>query len=223
MISHCNLIRFINSKRHAAGYGVHSQFAFELILDTIHNPYSYYIYNDNKIKTAKTGLIMKQTDVKHAELLFRLTNRFNAKNTLEIGSGFGINTLYICAHSNHSKVTCVELEDDKINKAKDLLADTIENIIFSGVLPTEERCFNAIIWNLKQYPDNEGKVIETINRTIKDGGFVVVNQKNKRKGSNETWQKILQLNKLTMSFDLGTIGIGFFNPSLPKLNYDVYF
>ena len=65
--------------------------------------------------------------------------------------------------------------------------------------------------------------METIGKTIKSDGFVIVNHINKDKENKVVWQKTLQLDALTMSFDLGTIGIGFFNPSLPKLNYDIYF
>ena len=98
-----NLIRYINRKRHAAGYGVHSQFAFELIMDTIHTPYSYYIYKDNKDRLEQARL-NKKANRKYAELLFRLVNRFNSREILEIGSGFGENTLYLNAHSKMKKL-----------------------------------------------------------------------------------------------------------------------
>lgn len=222
MISINNLIRYINRKRHAAGYGVHSQFAFELIMDTIHTPYSYYIYQDNKNKLKQASL-HKNVDIKYGELLFRLINRFNSNKILEIGSGIGTNTLYLCAHSKQSTVTCVEEEDNQIQKAKLLLAQNVENIILTKVLPTQESNFDAIVWDLKKYPHNKEIVVETIGKAIKDDGFVVVKHINKGQENKEVWRKILQLDKLTMSFDLGETGIGFFKSSLPKLNYDLYF
>lgn len=217
-----NLIRYINRKRHAAGYGVHSQFAFELIMDTIHTPYSYYIYKDNKDKLEQAGL-NKITDTEYAELLFRLVNRFNSREILEIGSGLGVNTLYLNTHSKQAIVTCVELKDEKTKKAQLLLADKLENIIFTNVLTTLESSFNTIIWDLETFPNPKNLVIETIEKAIKPNGFIVLNYINKRKENKEVWKKILQLENLTMSFDLGTVGIGFFKPSLPKLNYDIYF
>lgn len=217
-----NLIRYINRKRHAAGYGVHSQFAFELIMDTIHTPYSYYIYKDNKDRLEQAGL-NKKTDTEYAELLFRLVNRFNSREILEIGSGLGVNTLYLNTHSKQAIVTCVEIKDEKTKKAQLLLADKLENIIFTNVLTTLESSFNTIIWDLETFPNPKNLVIETIEKAIKPDGFIVLNYINKRKENKEVWKKILQLENLTMSFDLGTVGIGFFKPSLPKLNYDIYF
>ena len=217
-----NLFRFINRKRHAAGFGVHSQFAFNLILDTIHTPHSYYIYEENRRKLYNT-MLEEKADLKYAELVFRLINRFNSKDILEIGSGLGINTLYIGAHSKQSSVICVEQDKEKAQMAQSLLADRLKNILFTNALPTKENSFDAIVWNLKNYTLRHEETIDTIYCTIKSGGFVVVNGINKGKQNIEVWQKILKLNTLTMSFDLGSIGIGFFKPSLPKLNYDLYF
>lgn len=215
------LIRYINRKRHAAGHGVHSQFAFELIMDTIHAPYSYYSYQDNKTILHHAQL-SKEVNTKYAELLFRLINRFNAKNILEIGSATGVNTLYLASISKQTKITCIEEEEEKTNIAQSLLANKLENIIFSNKLPVSKQNFDAIVWDLEQYPYKK-EVLETLPRFIKEDGFVVVNAINKEEENKEVWQNILQLNSLTMSFDLGTIGIGFFKPSLPKLNYDIYF
>ncbi len=216
------LLRFIHRKRHAAGHGVHSQFAFELIMDTIHTPYSYYIYEENRIKINNEGL-KKQADIKYAELIFRLINRFNSKNILEIGSSIGINTLYISAHSKQTTVMSVEQNKEKIKKAHSLLANKLKNIIFTQALPTKEDSFDAIIWDLEEHPHEKKKIVETIAKTIKTNGFVVVNHISQGKENKEAWQNIVQLDTLTMSFDLGKIGIGFFKPSLPKLNYDLYF
>lgn len=217
-----NPLRYINRIRHSGGFGVHSHFAFNLILETIHNPYGYYIYNDNKRKIDGARL-HKLANLNYAELLFRLTNRFDAKDILEIGSGFGINTLYIGAQSKKTSIVCVEQNDEKVKIAQSLLTDKLENIIFTKALPISENSFDAIVWNLDEYSLNKEETLQTIGAKIKIDGFVVVNQINKSKHNKDVWQKILQLDRLTMSFDLGAIGIGFFKPSLPKLNYDLYF
>ena len=217
-----NPFRFIHRLRHSGGFGVHSHFAFNLILNTIHTPHSYYIYNENKRKIDKARL-QKEANLNYAELLFRLMNRFNAKNILEIGSGLGINTLYIVAHSKQASVICVEQDEEKIVTAQSLLANKLENIIFTKALPTSENSFDAIVWNLDGYPLNKENALETIVSTIKTDGFIVLNHINKGKQNKEVWQMIRQKDIATMSFDLGSFGIVFFKPWLPKLNYDLYF
>ena len=217
-----NLFRFIHRRRHSAGFGVHSPFAFNLILDTIHTPHSFYIYEENRQKIDKAGLT-KQADIKYAELIFRLINRFNAKDILEIGAGLGVNSLYISSHSRQTTLVCVEENKEKTEIAQSLLANKSENIIFTNVLPNKENSFDAIIWDLMEYPLRQEETLDTIYNSIKDDGFIVVNHINKGVQNKNTWQEILKMDTITMSFDLKSIGIGFFKSSLPKLNYDLYF
>ena len=217
-----NLFRFIHRRRHSAGFGVHSPFAFNLILDTIHTPHSFYIYEENRQKIDKAGLT-KQADIKYAELIFRLINRFNAKDILEIGAGLGVNSLYISSHSRQTTVVCVEQNKEKTKIAQSLLANKSENIIFTNVLPNKENSFDAIIWDLMEYPLRQEEIFDTIYNSIRDDGFIVVNHINKGVQNKNTWQEILKMDTITMSFDLKSIGIGFFKSSLPKLNYDLYF
>ncbi|MDD2477232.1 MAG: hypothetical protein PHI32_15145, partial [Dysgonamonadaceae bacterium] len=124
-----NPIKYINRKRHAAGFGVHSQFAFELINNTIHTPHKYYIYEDNKEQITTAGLT-KESNWKYAELLFRLINRFKSKNILEIGSGLGINTLYIGGTSKAITITCIEEDEEKIKSAQSLLSHIGNKVVF---------------------------------------------------------------------------------------------
>lgn len=217
-----NPFRFIHRIRHSGGFGVHSHFAFNLIVDTIHTPHSYYIYNRNRREIEKARL-KKQSNLNYAELLFRLMNRFNAKDILEIGSGLGINTLYIGGHSKQASVICVEQNEEKTKIAQSLLVNKLENIIFTKVLPTSDNSFDAIVWDLDEYQQNKEDVLQTIRSTLKTDGFLVVNHISKGKQNKKVWQNTRQLDTATMSFDLGTIGIVFFKPSLPKLNYDLYF
>lgn len=217
-----NPFRLIQRVRHAYGFSVHSPFAFELIKDTIHTPHSYYIYQENRRTIEQLGLT-KQADIKYAELLFRLVNRFNAKNILEIGSGIGVNTLYISNHSKQTTIVCIEKDDEKTKKAKSLLANKMDNLMFKDVLSIKMDEFDAVFWDLKLYPLQSEETLKCIINCIKQDGFIVLNHINSNKENKQVWQKIRNMNKLTMSFDLGSIGISFFKPSLPKLCYDIYF
>ena len=217
-----SFIRFIHRKRHGAGFGVHSPFAFNLILETINTSHSYYIYEENRKIIDNAGL-EKKADLKYAELIYRLINRFNSKDILEIGSGLGINTLYMNVHSEQTTLMCVEQDENKSEIARLLLANKMKNIIFTNTLPTKKNSFDAVFWDLMQYPLQEEETLNSIYNTIKSDGFIVVNHISHNLKNKKVWQEIIQLDELTMSFDLGAIGIGFFKPSLPKLNYDLYY
>ena len=217
-----NLFRFIQRLRHAHGFSVHSPFAFDLILNTIHSPHSYYIFEDNKREIDKARLT-KEADFKFAELLFRLINRFKAKDILEIGSGFGINTLYIRAHSKQTTVYCIEKDKRRLKIAQQLLVNKNEKIMFIDLLHNENKKVDAVIWDLNLYPLQSEETLSIIESSIKEEGFIIVKGINRSRNNKHLWQEACNLKGLTMSFDLGSVGIGFFKPSLPKLNYDVYF
>ncbi len=219
---HTNLFKLIQRKRHSAGFGVHSPFAFDLIKDTIHTPHSFYIYDDNRLKIKNAGL-EELADIKYAKLLFRLINRFNAKDILEIGSGFGINTLYISAHSKNTTICSVEKDDKKNEVAQKLLKKNSTNITFTNELTIDTKAFDTIIWDLEEYPDNWEETIKIISKNIRIEGFVVINQIDKNKHNKRVWNNLCTIEMLTMSFDLGSIGVGFFKSSLPKLNYEISF
>lgn len=217
-----NPIKYINRKRHAAGFGVHSQFAFELINNTLHTPHKYYIYEDNKEQITTAGHT-GEANWKYAELLFRLINRFKSKNILEIGSGLGINTLYIGGPSKEITITCIEEDEEKIKLAQSLLSHIDNKIIFDNNLENHNSKFDTIIVELGLFTLKHSELLSIIKNNIQSEGFIVVNNVKKQKQNKELWKSILNIETLTMSFDLGDIRIGFFNPFLPKLNYDVYF
>lgn len=217
-----NPFRLIQRIRHAYGFSVHSPFAFDLILNTIHTPHNYYIYKENRVIIEQAGLT-KQADIKYAELLFRLINTFNTKDILEIGSGFGINSLYISKHSKQTTVVCVEKDAEKTKTAQMLLANKMDNLTFKDVLPTNLGNYGAVLWDLKLYPLELESTLNTVINCIKPEGFIVLKHINYNRHNKQVWQKIQNMDRMTMSFDLGSIGIGFFKPSLPKLCYDIYF
>lgn len=220
---YCNFFRFIHRKRHSAGFGVHSPFAFDLILNTIHSPHQYYCYDRNRYLIKKTGLYNKK-HIKYAELLFRLVNRFNSKNILQIGCDNGVDSLYISSFSAHVNVLCIEHDIKKTEIAKTLLSFHKQNIIFTNMLPTTiENKFNAIIWDLDFSEKINNSILKQLNSLISDKGFIVANNIHRTKQNRELWEKILENNNSTMSFNLRTIGVVFFNDSLPKLNYDISF
>lgn len=167
--------------------------------------------------------MLKQADIKYAKLLFRLINRFNAKDILEIGSGCGINTLYMSASSSKVNFVCIEKDEEDTKTAKMLLANKRSNITFSKRILEDKRKYEAIIWNLAFYPLSSDEAIVHIQDSLKEGSFIVLKHINSNNHNKKVWEEIKNLDQFTMSFDLGSIGIGFIKSSLPKINYDVYF
>ncbi|MBR4814895.1 MAG: hypothetical protein IKZ67_05465, partial [Paludibacteraceae bacterium] len=100
-----NYVRYLFCSRHWRGYGIHSPFVFELVTKVIEEKLPYYKYGlvekVRKIYLAsskslsldgeevKVPRLAKQLsmDPSHAQVMFRLVNKFKPKNVVETGMG----------------------------------------------------------------------------------------------------------------------------------------
>lgn len=118
------------------GHGIHSPFVYELIREVFNDDRDYYAYK--LIETVKKNLLKdnrvlhmhdlgagsKQngdskkkiceiarnavSDQKFGRLLFRLSNYYQAKHIIEMGSSLGISTAYLASANAYSQVVTLE-------------------------------------------------------------------------------------------------------------------
>ncbi len=113
-------IRLFYKIRHHRGHGIHSPFVFSLITKVIEEKKPYYKYQDIVDFFAKYPDI-KVNPNKYNLLSFRLISHFNAEKILELGSGKGLNTLYLSAPSSKTKCICVEQSEQKRKFSREVI------------------------------------------------------------------------------------------------------
>ncbi len=125
-------IRYFFRSKHRKGFGIHSPFIFKLVTDVIEEQSPYYKYSliekvrqlylktDKEVMvenfgTGKSGRKKISAIVKksakpeiYAQVLFRLVNFYKAQNILELGTSFGLTTMYLAAPDSKSKVVSIE-------------------------------------------------------------------------------------------------------------------
>lgn len=103
--------------RQAWGFGIHSPFAFRLITKVIREKARYYAYDDieaichehvDDSLSHRQKHLRKRISTSRGRLFFRLTNFFRPDNILEIGTSWGISTLYLRLAGRQSEITVVE-------------------------------------------------------------------------------------------------------------------
>ncbi len=117
-------------------HSVHSPFVFDLLLNVIYDRANYYSYQ--VIETVRTNLLQSKKIVfcddlesgsiksnsktktvnelakiaakpaKYAQLLFRLVNRFQPTNIIELGTSLGISTSYLAAANSKIIISTIE-------------------------------------------------------------------------------------------------------------------
>ena len=191
------------------GHGVHSPFVFDLITTVIEERSSYYCYDS--LSTVRKQLQQNMHKFCFTEredrLLFRLANRFKPRTIYMMGSDLGLAPLYLTAYSKHAR--CVVVEPDKL----DIIDNNIDLIVWG-------RSFSGA-------SGGRGNVHEVFNEEtfekflpyINDESVMVISGINASRKSTETWKRICASPRVTVTLDLYTLGIVFFNPKLHRKMY----
>ena len=169
---------------------------------------------------------------KHGALLFRLTNYFKSRNILQLGSSMGLSTLYLTSYAPGLK--CIALEnvpefapiariayekgghnpvDLRIGSNKELLPQALEDL----------KQVDFVFFNtLYEQPDNVW-LFNECTKYAHDGSLFVFEGIKANQKMREFWKEICARPEVTVTIDLYSMVIVFFNKKLHKRNYIVYF
>lgn len=181
----------------------------------------------------KVKLITKKglTNPKISRLLTRLIEFNNSKQIIELGTSFGLNTLYL-AHKESVQVTTFE-------GAKD-----IANIALTNFEYYEKKNINLIEGNIDKelptftnsrinidfaYIDANHKIEPTLKyfdlilNRMNDNSILVLDDIYWSKEMTQAWETIKNHPQVTHTIDLYEVGIVFFKPDLVKSHFTLMF
>ena len=190
--------------------------------------------HNGKIRRRTIGEVVRREAIKpkHGALLFRLTNYFKPQNILQLGPAMGLSTLYLTSYT--SGLNCTALEnvpefvpiaqisfekaarnpiDLRVGNYKELLPRALEDmgkvdLVFLNTTYEQQNNLWLFIECLKHVHDDTILVFEGIKTSHRMRNF---------------WKKVCAHPAVTVTIDLYSMGIVFFNPKLHKRNYIVYF
>ena len=220
------------------GYGIHSPFAFDLITTVIEDRCEYYCYdslsavrkqlyyNESKLRYDNHEYTVKQFLYKYCftesegRLLFRLANRFKPKTIFVAGSDLGLAPLYLTSYSSNTHCVVFESEADVAAVSRKYL----EKYPLSVELRSS--CDFDAVWDLIVLGKNFLKANESIGcefeeylRFVKGDTVMVISGIYSSKKNREEWKKVCAHPVVTVTFDLYSLGIVFFNPKLHRKTY----
>lgn len=176
---------------------------------------------------AKKGL----TKPKISRLLARLMSYNNSKQVVELGTSFGLNTLYM-AQKSDSHITTFEgskeIADIALTNFEFFERENIE--LITGNIDEElPRFTNSRIRIDFAYIDANHRYEPTIkyfNQLLKrmhDDSIMVLDDIYWSKEMTQAWNTIKEHPQVTHSIDLFEVGIVFFKPDLSKTHYTLMF
>lgn len=225
--------------RHRRGYGVHSPFAFNLITKVIEEEFMYYSYGEIEQirRTCLRGRLSgqdlklrKSISFKRGTLLFRLVNRFNPAVTLEIGTSWGISSLYLHAAHAGMRHICIE-PAQRIAQIGESVAKSVYPDIelwnkslddgLSEMAEAVEKIDFVFIHRLRT--DQYAGLFSRLAKKLSPEAVIVMNDIHASAGLVKVWEELCRLPFVRVSMDLYDLGLVFCNEKLNKQHYIVAF
>ena len=176
------------------------------------------------------------------KLLFRLANRFKPRIIYMVGSDLGLAPLYLTAYSKSACCTVIEPEADVAAVARKFAGkySTSVDIHSSGKLYLQNDCsIDLFVWGKSSLAasgitgdyDSAGngsissceafsyKAFDEAVQYMNDEGLMVISCINVSRESRATWKKICAHPRVTVTLEMYSLGLVFFNPKLHRKTY----
>lgn len=220
-------LKLIYKIRHHRGHGIHSPFVFDFINHVVEEKCPYYAYNDIKDYISDFPE-HKYRPGKFNRFSFRIINYFGAKRILELGSGNGLNTLYLTASSASTECISIETDISKRNLAMKLYKGWHRNIRSDSVLDLgsintqyAEKKVDGIFIDLKRVKEIHVDKFANQTAILHDKTFIVVNNIRSSRKSIRIWKTLSDIEGSTAKLDMFSIGIIFFDKNLYRWTYKI--
>lgn len=216
--------RIIYKIRHHKGHGIHSPFVFRFINDVVEEKLTYYCFID--IRKHLKQFKSHSFDIRKEYLLcFRIVNYFNVQTVLELGSGKGVNTLFLLAPSSKIKCYCFESDNKNIQMAHKIQGHISHRISFlkniEDIVPLGG--VDCIFIDLNKLTNEQACLVATNLQLMPLPRFIFVRGIRNNRLNQTFWKELANHPNRTASLDLFHIGILFFNKQLSRWNYQISF
>lgn len=185
--------------RHRRGHGVHSPFAFSLLTDVVYEHLPYYAYRELRLLESS---LHRHYPRRVCRLLFRLANRFQPRQVVEVGVSDGLTLRYLSAGC--SRAVCAAVADEELLQHK---LDGHQQIDLLHIARTGHYR-EAFDYGIVRVGERTLFVIEGI-----------YDSREKR----EWWQQVVADERTGVTFDLYDVGLVFFDHTKNKQHYIVNF
>ena len=243
--------------RYYKGFGIHSPFVFYLVRELFWESHPFYAFD--KIDAARKMLLRNKQRVKvdtlgqpsvvsgnqksirslagqgsipdkYGKLMFRLINKLECKNILELGTGIGMSTLYMALPSSRAKVLSIDGNSSLQQVASSLFEMTeVKNVrLFNGpfkehlpLILNEPGSLDFVFFDGDHQYDSTLNYFEMCLQKIHNNSVFVFDDIHWSPEMEKAWLEIANRPEVTVSMDLYRIGIVFFREECTKQHYVV--
>ena len=190
--------------------------------------------NINNKRKRKIKDIAKNSakNIKYGQLLFRVIDHFKPKYIYELGTSFGISTLYLNKGNPDAEIKTFEgcHESAKIANKNfeyfnanniNLIVGDFKNTFEKNIVKNQNIDFVFIDGNHQEKATIN--YFEIISKYTNNKSIVIFDDIHWSNGMENAWNYIKKSKKTSLTIDLFFVGIAFFDPKLSKENYIIRF
>lgn len=223
--------------RKSKGFGIHSPFAFNFVLNVLREKAAYYAYADirerrNRARHTKRLLQMRKPKMiseKSARMTFRVANYFNPQAILQLGTNYGVSAYSSLRVSSTSRMWLANCPSGPA-AALALLQDMIDRIDVSDTCMEAIRAYESEAPQGSRYvvvnriPANEADAVDRWLRSLAASeAVVVVRNLQHDETVARLWRSLLESLNYGMTFSNGKMGIAVLERKLPRQNFQLWF
>lgn len=187
-----------------------------------------------RLRSRTIGQIVEREAIspKHGALLFRLAHYFKSKHILQFGPSMGLSTLYLTSYAPDLKCIALESIPEFAAIARIAFDKAARNPVdlrvggYKGLLPAalkDMEQLDFVFFNTLYEQQNAIWLFEECLKQVHNETVFVFEGINASRKLREFWQHVCRHPEVTVTIDLYSMGIVFFNQRLHKRDYIVYF
>lgn len=211
----------INRMRHNRGYGVQSPAAFYFVMNVLREGFPYYIYPELTYIADRTD----EYSSAHCRRLFRIANHLQAESTMVFAPGSGATACAIAAGKRTAP--CHIIGNVATTEAKRFLAKQPHCILHDDDIPDAPATILSNsegigLFYIGHTPKHE-QILESIMPHVNKKSVIIVEGIHRTHTMRKWWKKQTEHPAVTVSFDLYSMGMLFFDTEYRKQNYTLLF
>jgi predicted O-methyltransferase YrrM len=226
----------INKKNHIPGFDEIEKLRKELLANSSEinvTDFGTAFKGPKTYKRKKSAITYHSAKSKrYGKLLYRIVNYFKPGNIIELGTSFGFSTMYLSLANKETKIVslegCTETAKVAADNFQRLKLKNIEQVTGDFNNTLDEAIYKFQKLDFIFFDGNHAKeptlnyFQKCLNKTHNKTVFIF-DDINWSAEMKETWKKIQDHPKVTVTIDLFILGIVLFNPDLTKQNFVIRF